>query len=156
VLDADALSALADDLTPLARARAPRVLTPHPGEAARLLHTDTARIAADRYAAALELARRAGHVVVLKGAGTVVAGPDGRLAVCTRGTPALGAGGTGDVLAGACTALLAALAPFDAAVAAVELHARAGELCASGGLDRGVLASEVAAALPRALEACRA
>jgi NAD(P)H-hydrate epimerase len=153
VVDADALTALAEAPERLRTAAGPRLLTPHPGEAARLLGVTTGAIAGNRFQAALELAGRTGQTVVLKGAGTLIASPEGRLAVCERGTPALGTGGTGDVLAGLCTALLASLPPFEAAICAVELHARAGELAATG--DRGLLASEVAHALPSALAACR-
>lgn len=153
VLDADALTALASDPRALVRARGPRVLTPHPGEASRLLACTTEAVQADRYAAASQLAQACGHVVVLKGAGTVIASPDGRMRVCTAANPALGAGGTGDVLSGIVGALLVHATPFDAAWAAVELHALAGELAAES--DRGLLASEVAAALPRAFRNIR-
>ncbi|MFO0680803.1 MAG: NAD(P)H-hydrate dehydratase [Sandaracinus sp.] len=149
VLDADALTALAADPGALRGATAPRVLTPHPGEAARLLGVTPGAIQADRHAAAAELATRTGQVVVLKGAGSLVAEPSGRARVCGVGTPALASGGTGDVLAGACGAMLVTLDPFDAASAAVLAHARAGELAAKA--DRGLLASEVADALPDAV-----
>jgi len=154
VLDADALTALEGDLAPLRAARGARVLTPHPGEAARLLGQSSAAIQGDRYEAARELAERSQQVVVLKGARTVLAAPDGRMRVCAAGTPALGVAGTGDVLSGALAALLARLPAFEAAWAAVQLHARAGELAARS--DRGLLASEVATALPGALTALRA
>lgn len=154
VLDADALTAVATEGIELLRGVGPRVLTPHPGEAGRLLGISTAEVQADRYAAAASLAARSGQVAVLKGAGTIIADPEGRLAVCPLGTPALGVAGTGDVLSGALGAALASGAsPFDAACAAVLLHARAGELAARS--DRGLLASEVADALPVALERCR-
>lgn len=155
VLDADALTAIAaEGLEKVREAAAPRVLTPHPGEAARLLGCTPRDVEADRYAAAQRIASRAGHVVVLKGAGTVVAEPQGRLAVCPLGTPALGVGGTGDVLTGAIAAALASAgSAFDAACAAVLLHARAGELAARS--DRGLLAREVGDMLPRALEEAR-
>lgn len=149
VLDADALTALAADPSALRSAAAPRVLTPHPGEAARLLGVANGAIQSDRHAAAAELAARTGHVVALKGAATIVASPTGRARVCAAGTPALASGGTGDVLAGACGALLVSLDAFDAASAAVLAHARAGELAARA--DRGLLASEVADALVDAL-----
>ncbi len=149
VLDADALTALAADLSALRAAAAPRVLTPHPGEAARLLGTTSAAVQADRHAAAAELAGRTGQVVVLKGAGTIVAEPSGRSRVSAPGTPARASGGTGDVLARACGAMLAGAAPHDAASAAVLAHARAGELAARS--DRGLLAHEVADLLPEAL-----
>jgi hydroxyethylthiazole kinase-like uncharacterized protein yjeF len=154
VLDADALTAIAPELGQLRGAAGPRVLTPHPGEAARLLGTRTDEVARDRYAAAQRLARDSGQVVVLKGAGTLVAAPDGRLRVCRSGTPALGSAGTGDVLAGTIAALCASCTPFEAAWAGVELHAVSAEIVAAS--DRGTLANEVAAGLPRALERCRA
>ena len=155
VIDADALTAFADEgLDRLVKAAAPRVLTPHPGEAARLLGTSAAKVQEDRYAAAARLAGRSGQVVVLKGAGTVVADPEGRLAVCPLGTPALGVAGTGDVLSGVLGATLSACRdPFDAACAAVLLHARAGELAARA--DRGLLAREVGDRVPDALVEAR-
>jgi NAD(P)H-hydrate epimerase len=152
VLDADALTALGTGLAELARAAAPRVLTPHPGEAARLLGTTTERVQSDRYAAAAKLARESACVTVLKGSGTLIAAPGGAIRVCERGTPAMAVAGTGDVLAGTIAALLALLDPFDAAACGVYLHACAGELVATG--DRGLFASELANALPRALGAC--
>src|SRR5690606_5946028 len=119
----------------------------------RLLGVSVAEVQADRYAAALALASRSGQVAVLKGAGTIIADASGRLAVCDRGTPAMGVGGTGDVLAGALGAILARLPPFEASVAAVYLHALAGERAAAA--DRGLLASELADALPAALASAR-
>jgi hydroxyethylthiazole kinase-like uncharacterized protein yjeF len=154
VLDADALTALGADYGRLRNAMAPRVLTPHPGEAARLLGSSSAEVQADRYAAARRLAEHSGCVVVLKGARTIVAEPGGDMRVCPTGAPAMAVAGTGDVLAGAIAALLAQAEPFDAAAAAVYVHGLAGELAASG--DRGLLASELAAALPVALTRCRA
>ncbi len=153
VLDADALSALSGHLQVLRQARAPRILTPHPGEAARLLGSSVAQVEADRCARARELAEASGQVVVLKGARTVIVSPDGELRICRSGTPALGTAGTGDVLSGALAALSVSLAPFTAAWAGVELHARAGTLAARA--DRGALASEVAAQLAAALAQCR-
>ena len=153
VLDADALTALADDPGMLRDAKGPRVLTPHPGEAARLLGCDARDVQRDRYTAAMEIAQRTGHIALLKGARTVVASPDGRMRVCRRGTAALGVAGTGDVLAGVVAAHLAVLDPLPAAAVAVALHAIAGEIAAVS--DRGLFAREVADAIPRALEACR-
>ncbi len=154
VLDADALTLVAEaGVDRLREAAGPRVLTPHPGEAARLLGGTAADVQRDRYAAVERLASATGQVVVLKGAGTLVAEPDGRVAVCPLGTPALGVAGTGDVLAGLLGACLAAAAPFEAACAAVLLHARAGELAAQ--TDRGLHAREVAAAIPSALAEAR-
>jgi hydroxyethylthiazole kinase-like uncharacterized protein yjeF len=154
VLDADALTALADDPGALRASRAPRVLTPHPGEAGRLLVASSAEVQSARYRSATALAARVGHVVVLKGARSIIAAPDGRLAVCAAGTPALGVAGTGDVLAGALATMLVALPPFEAACAAVLAHALAGERAARG--DRGLLAREVADEIPAAIHAARA
>ena len=153
VLDADALTALAPQLATLRRAAGPRVLTPHPGEAARLLGCSTAEVQAERISAARSLANQSGQVVVLKGARTVIAAPSGALRIASEGTPALGSAGTGDVLAGVTGALLAQLAPFDAAACAVELHARAGAIAARS--DRGLIASDLLPALASALELCR-
>ncbi len=153
VFDADALTAIGTDLGMLKRAAAPRVLTPHPGEAARLLATTSAEIQADRYRAAASISNKGRCVTILKGARTVIAGPEGELRVCDRGTPALGVAGTGDVLSGMVGAVLASLPALDAATAGVVLHALAGELAARS--DRGLLAREVADAVPAALEMVR-
>jgi NAD(P)H-hydrate epimerase len=154
VLDADALSAWTTRAGELAGARAPRILTPHPGEASRLLGVSTAVVQADRLEAARRLARLTGQIAVLKGARTVVAHPTGAIRVCTSGTPAMGTAGMGDVLAGVIGALCPHLPLFDAAACGVELHARAGEIVAES--DRGLIASELWPALARALEVCRA
>jgi hydroxyethylthiazole kinase-like uncharacterized protein yjeF len=153
VLDADALTIIGTDLGELKHAKAPRVLTPHPAEAARLLGVSTADVQADRYAAATDLAAISGQVTVLKGARTLIAHPDGRGHVCPLDVPALAVAGTGDVLTGVVAALLPGLAPFEAASAAVYLHARAGALAARA--DRGLFAREVADAVPLALTSCR-
>lgn len=128
-----------------------RVITPHPGEAARLLGRTTAEIQADRVGAARSLAAHHGSVVVLKGAGTLVAAPDGRLAVSPWALPQLAAPGSGDVLAGLCGALLAQGWPaFEAAAGAVWLHGAAAEP-----LLPGLLAHEIADRLPTVLAAER-
>jgi NAD(P)H-hydrate epimerase len=151
VVDADALTLLADEgLASLEGAAGPRILTPHPGEAARLLGRSTAEVQADRYGAAEALATESGQVVILKGARSIVAGA-GELRVCAEGTPALGVAGTGDVLSGVVGALTMSLAPLDAAIAGALLHALAGEAAAVG--DRGLIASEVADAVPTVLAA---
>ncbi len=157
VLDADGLNAHAHaktggHLDDLAGRRSPTVLTPHPGELARLLETDAARIASARLACARATAARAGAVVVLKGDDTLVADPDGTVAVSPGASPALATAGTGDVLCGVIAALLAGgLEPFASASAGVLLHARAGRLAAEAvGSAEGVIASDVIAALPAA------
>jgi NAD(P)H-hydrate epimerase len=152
VLDADGLVAFADGIDALRERRAESVLTPHPGEAAQLLGTTPAAINAARPAFGRELAKRSGAVVVLKGAGTVIASPEGRLAVNPTGGPVLGTGGTGDVLAGVLGALLAQrVAPFEAACLAAFVHGAAGDLVAARRGARGALASEIADALPDVL-----
>jgi hydroxyethylthiazole kinase-like uncharacterized protein yjeF len=149
VWDADALNMLAAGGVQLP---ADALLTPHPGEAARLLGLTTAQVQADRPAAARALAVRYRAVVVLKGAGSLIAAPDGRLALCDRGHPAMAGAGFGDVLAGVIGALRAQRLPaFEAACLGVWLHARAGELCGAAG--RGLAASDLLATIGRLLEA---
>ncbi|GAB6877533.1 bifunctional ADP-dependent NAD(P)H-hydrate dehydratase/NAD(P)H-hydrate epimerase [Thermaerobacter litoralis] len=135
VLDADGLNLVAALGLDRLRQRPgpyPLVLTPHPGEAARLLGWSTGRVQAQRPLAAQELARRAGAVAVLKGAGTLIASPEGDLYACTRGHPGMASAGMGDVLAGVVGALLAqGLDPLAAALAGVYLHALAGERAAA-------------------------
>ncbi len=151
VIDADALNLLARSAVALP----PRaVLTPHPGEAGRLLASDAARVQADRFAAARELARRYRRTVVLKGAGTLVAAPDGRVAVCPFGNPGMATAGMGDVLGGIIAALLAqGLDAWDAACAGVVAHARAGDAAAAS-MPRGLLAGDLFAALRAVLNGC--
>lgn len=154
VLDADALTLLAElGIESASGDPAPRVLTPHPGEAARLLGLGTAEVQANRFEAARRLAERSGQGVVLKGARSVVTAPGQPLYVCEHGTPALGVGGSGDVLSGVVGALLGADANCLDVAAAVTLHAMAGEAAAR--TDRGLLASEIADAIPGTLAAIR-
>lgn len=150
VCDADALNAFAGEPRAFAR-RAPTILTPHPGEAARLLGISTARVQADRLGAATSLARESGAVVVLKGSGSLVAAPRGRVLVNPTGTPLMATAGAGDVLTGAVGALLAGgLLPEQAAMAATYLHGAAGERLEKELGDAGLLASELADAIPPA------
>ncbi len=149
VLDADALNLVARDASlrdALGARSAPTLLTPHPAEAARLAGTDTGRVQGDRVAACLGLARELHAYVVLKGAGSVLATPDGRWDINGSGNPGLSAAGTGDVLAGLCGAMLAqGLEPCDALRAAVCLHGAAADaLVAAGRGPLGLLASELA------------
>ena len=156
VLDADGLFALASDLAALKARRAATILTPHPGEAARLLATTPAAINEDRVAAARRIADRSAGVVLLKGAATVIAAPGGRVAVNPTGGPLLGTGGTGDVLTGVVAALMGqGLAPFEAATLAAWLHGSAADRLAARRGSSGVLAGELAAELPEAAEALR-
>ena len=151
VVDADGLNALASDLAVLRRASAPVVLTPHPGEMSRLVGLATGEVQAHRIEHARALACETGAVVVLKGAGTIVAAPDERWSINASGSPLLGVGGTGDVLAGLVGSLLAQGVPaYDAARLGVFLHGRAGDRLALHLGDAGLLASELADELPAA------
>lgn len=150
VVDADGLYHLspADEQTFHAQC----VLTPHPAEMARLLGTETAEVQSNRLEVAKTAAARLECVVVLKGAATVIAAPDGRVAVNSSGGPALATGGTGDVLTGMVAACLArGLAPYEAAVAAVYLHGVAGEVAGERCGAPGAVAGDVVDAIPEAL-----
>lgn len=154
VCDADFLNALAGRPGLLARRRWATILTPHPGEAGRLLGVPARTVQAGRARAAVALSRRTRAVVVLKGAGTLTATPDGRLAANPTGTPLLSTAGSGDVLAGAIGALLAGGMPArEAAISGVYLHGAAGELLAADLGDAGLLTAELADALPRVRKA---
>ncbi len=161
VVDADALTALAGRAGLCRDAPAPRLLTPHPGEAARLLGCGIADVQADRIGSARRLAAESGAVVALKGARTVVAAPDGEVALNPTGNPGMATGGTGDVLTGIVGGLLAqGVAPIDALRAAVYLHGLAGDIAAETRGQAGLVAGDVAGSLPaairRVLEAGRA
>lgn len=151
VLDADALNLVAMERARQASVKgrvAPTIVTPHPAEAARLLQTTTASVQADRVTAALRIALELNAWVVLKGAGSVCAGPDGSWHVNTSGNPGMAAAGMGDVLSGIVGALLAQDAsPRDALLAAVRLHGLAGDhVAAQVGGPLGLTASEVSLA----------
>ncbi|HUS17445.1 MAG TPA: NAD(P)H-hydrate dehydratase [Chloroflexia bacterium] len=154
VIDADGLNLLAQVEGWTGRLPENTVLTPHPGEMVRLLGGDASieSVQADRVQTARQAAADWKAVVVLKGANTVIAAPDGRVQINPAATPALATAGTGDVLAGVIAGLLAqGLTPFDAAVAGAYLHGHAGELVAEELGDAGVLAGDIADALPYAL-----
>lgn len=140
VVDADALNLLAAD--PCRRGR--WILTPHPGEAARLLDTDTATVQADRFAAVARLAEQYAACVVLKGAGTLVAaGQTGDISVCDRGHPGMASGGMGDILTGMIAGVAAQCTDLpQAARGAVWLHATAGDKAADNG-ERGIVATDL-------------
>lgn len=150
VLDADALNLLASGAGTLTAA-APAVLTPHPGEAARLLGVSTAEVQADRNAAAHRLAAMTAGAVVLKGHETLVAARDGRIAVNRSGGHGLAKGGSGDVLAGLIGGLLAqGLGAFEAACLGVFVHGLAGDIAQAQVGARAMLARDVLAALGEA------
>lgn len=155
VLDADGLNILATienwhEQFP----REECILTPHPGEMKRLLNVD--ELGPDLVAVATDAAARWGQVLVLKGATTVIAAPDGRSVVHTAGNPALATAGTGDVLAGVLAGLLAqGMTLFDAAVLGVYLHAQAGDLVRETLGDTGALASDLLPNLPKVIKQIR-
>jgi NAD(P)H-hydrate epimerase len=154
VIDADGLNALAllGGEEWWRRLPAPSVLTPHPGEMARLMGVGIGEVKTDRLGVAREMATRWGHVVLLKGANTVVAAPDGRVTVLPFATPALATAGSGDVLAGAVVGLMAqGLKAFDAAVAGAYLHGLAGSWAGEEIGPAGAVASDLVPRLPRAL-----
>lgn len=152
VIDADGLNLLAEIKGWPGLLPADTILTPHPGEMARLCQIDTAEVLSDRFGVAREKAAAWGAIIVLKGAFTLVAHPDGRLAVIPFATDALATAGTGDVLAGCIVGLLAqGLTPFEATVVAAYVHALAGDLAGRDLGGRAVMAGDVLHALPDAL-----
>ena len=154
VIDADALTLFAGAPSTFTSSRA-AILTPHPGEAARLLGIATADVERDRFDAARRLALGSQAVVVLKGPRTLIAAPDGRIVVNPSGNAALATAGSGDVLGGIIGALACALDPFDAACAGVFIHGASGDAWATCGADRGLLASEIADGIPAIFAALR-
>ena len=145
VVDADALNLLAQE--PIHNDH--WILTPHPGEAARLLNCSSADIQYDRFAAVRELQKRYGGVIVLKGSGTLVMDATGNVAVCSDGNPGMATGGMGDVLTGVIAGLLAqGLNPVDAARLGVCVHAAAGDEAAKMG-EQGMLATDLMSWLRR-------
>lgn len=156
IIDASALNAFAGRASELNPHALPRVITPHPGELARLLGTGTESIARDRIAAAREAARVSRCVVVLKGHQSLVAEPDGHVFVNPTGNPGMATGGMGDVLAGIIAALLARdTDPLDAACAGVYLHGLAGDLLAAEFGDTGLAAMDLADRIPAAIQKVR-
>ncbi|TMB68504.1 MAG: NAD(P)H-hydrate dehydratase, partial [Chloroflexi bacterium] len=153
VIDADGLNNIAKVDRWWEMLIVPTIITPHPGELSRLAGVDTAEIQRDRLAAGRNCASQWGLTIVLKGANTIIAAPDGRARLSPFANPGLASGGTGDVLAGAITGLIAqGLEPFEAASLGVYLHGFAAELVRRELGDAGMLAGDVAVALPRAIK----
>jgi ADP-dependent NAD(P)H-hydrate dehydratase / NAD(P)H-hydrate epimerase len=150
VLDADALNILAQIDRWWTRVPAPAIFTPHPGEMARLTQLSLKAIEADRAGVAIEYAARWGQVVVLKGAFTVIAAPDGRSILLPFANPALATAGSGDVLAGTIAAMrVQGLPAYEAAVCGAYLHGAAGEMAQREIGSAGVLAGDLLTRLPR-------
>ncbi len=153
ILDADALNALAGKPSLLAECKVSPILTPHPGEMARLEEEATPQtINADRLGVAARFAQRRNVTLVLKGARTVLAHPDGRMAICPTGNPGMATAGTGDVLTGMMAGLLAQrMDAWDAACAAVYFHGAAGDLAATEKGSMGMVAGDLVEHIPAAL-----
>jgi NAD(P)H-hydrate epimerase len=156
IIDASGLNAFASRANELNPKSLPRVITPHPGELARLLGADTESVAADRIGAARELARVSNCVVVLKGHQSLIAEADGHVYVNPTGNPGMATGGMGDVLAGMIAAFLArGTDPVDAACAAVYLHGLAGDILKDEMGDTGLAAMDLADRVPIAIQRAR-
>src|SRR5436309_7479282 len=156
VIDASALNAFAGRANELNPSHRPRVITPHPGELARIVGTTAKEINAHRIDAARDAARATGCIVVLKGFQTLIAEPDGHVNVNPTGNPGMASGGMGDVLGGMIAAFLArGIDPLDAAIAAVYLHGFAGDLLKDGMGDIGLAALDLAERIPFAIKRLR-
>jgi ADP-dependent NAD(P)H-hydrate dehydratase / NAD(P)H-hydrate epimerase len=154
VVDADAITHFVGRVEALAGAKGRCILTPHPGELGRLLGKSGKAIEHDRFGAVREAVARTQAIVVLKGARTIIAAPDGRMFICMAGNPALATAGSGDVLTGIIAALACSLPPLRAACAGVLIHALSGDRwLARTGSDRGMLAGEIAEAVPAVIAA---
>ncbi len=150
ILDADALTAIGTNHGVLKQAEAPRILTPHPGEAARLLNTSSGNVQKDRIGSAKRIAEDTGAVVVLKGARTIIASPSGDLAINPTGNPGLAAGGMGDVLTGIISGLVSqGLSPWEASCLGVYAHGMSADILSRTRGPWGFKASELANELPR-------
>ena len=156
VIDADGLNALAQDVTVLKEGKGPIVLTPHPGEMSRLCGKSVKEINADRLGTALDFAKEHNVVLVLKGARTITALPDGKAFFNLSGNPGMATGGTGDVLTGLITGLLCqGLDIIDAAVLSVFIHGMAGDLACEEFGEEGLVAGDVMKMVPEVFKYLR-
>jgi ADP-dependent NAD(P)H-hydrate dehydratase / NAD(P)H-hydrate epimerase len=152
VLDADALTALANHIELLQKASAPLILSPHPGEMARLIACSNWEVQENRLEIAAEFSRKHGVTLVLKGHRTVIAAPDGRLAINSSGNPAMASGGMGDALTGMIAGFLAqGFEPFQAACLGVYTHGAAADECILGVASRGLVASDLLERVPHVI-----
>ncbi|MFC1713947.1 NAD(P)H-hydrate dehydratase [Candidatus Poribacteria bacterium] len=153
VIDADGLNALAEDRDVLKDLSSQTILTPHPGEMARLMGCSISDVQSDRIGVAQDFAKENGIVLVLKGVPTVTTDPLGMVYLNSTGNPGLASGGTGDVLTGAIAGLLAqGLDAIDAAILGVYVHGLAGDLAAEAQGEAGMLAGDVLRHLPAAIQ----
>jgi len=152
IIDADGINALCGNINVLKEAKLPPMLTPHPGEFARLISSDVRTVQSDRINLAKKFARDFRCILVLKGASTVICSPDGLLAVNPTGNPGLSKGGSGDVLAGMCASFAAQkISAFDSAVLSVYLHGKAGDVLREEISEYGFLPSEIPLAAAKLL-----
>lgn len=153
VLDADGLNALAGNTTLIENYAGPLVLTPHPGEFARLIGTSISDIEKNRFAILRDLSQRWGKVIVLKGGPTVIAAPDGKIFINSTGNPGMATGGSGDVLTGIIAGLLAQHLPaIDAALVGVYVHGLAGDIAADTLTEMAMIAGDISEFLPMSLK----
>ena len=153
VLDADGLNALAGDTSLIEKYAGPMVLTPHPGELARLTGASISDIEKNRFVILRDLSKRWGKVIVLKGGPTITAAPDGRIFINSTGNPGMATGGSGDVLTGMIAGLLAQnLSAIDAALVGVFIHGLAGDIAADELTEMGMIAGDISEFLPIALK----
>lgn len=154
ILDADAVTAIADDPRILQKAASTPILTPHPGEMARLCHCTVPEVQRDRLETAAKFSRENGAVLVLKGHRTIIAAPDGRLAINSTGNPAMASGGMGDALTGIIAGFVAqGIEPFKAACLGVYVHGEAADRVMRGVASRGLLATDMLEEIPTAIGA---
>ncbi len=152
VIDADGINSIAD-ISVFEKAQAPAVITPHPGEMARLIRSRRSDIERDRISTALSVSRETGADLILKGVPTVVAEPGGRAFVNSTGNPGMATAGTGDVLTGIVASFIGqGLNPVDASVAGVYMHGLAGDVAASEKGEHSLIASDIIEALPEAFK----
>ena len=153
VLDADALNVLAGNTQIFRQIKTHKVLTPHPGEMARLMKSDVQSIQRRREKVTQQAARDFHATIVLKGHRTVVADPTGKISVNTSGNPGMASGGMGDVLTGVIAALIGqGLSVYDAAVLGVHLHGLAGDIAAKEIGPVGFLARDLANRIPKVIQ----
>jgi len=153
IIDADALNAVSNDVSILKNSKTPIIITPHPGELARITKKSTAEIQKKRAETARSISRKLGVVIVLKGAYTIVARPKGEVFLNTTGNPGMASAGMGDVLTGIIASLVAqGVSPFEAALSGVYLHGLAGDISAKIKGEHGLIASDVIEALPYAIK----
>jgi len=151
LIDADGLNNLSTDVDTLKHAQAPIVVTPHPGEMGRLVGASTSTVQSDRAGVALKFASDYGCIVVLKGAGTIIASPGSDTYVNSTGNQGMATGGTGDVLSGVIGGLMAQGLPgLQASLAGVYVHGLAGDIAARQKGCRGMIAGDLIEALPDA------